>query len=96
MDFVTHLPVSTRGYDAIFSIIDRFSDLVDLYHVILQCLLWNVLNFFGNIGCVDLVCRIRLFLIEMLSLLVVFGRSCASYWNVVLLYLLLIILKLMD
>ena len=27
MDFVTHLPVSTRGYDAIFSIIDRFSIL---------------------------------------------------------------------
>ncbi len=25
MDFVTHLPVSTRGYDAIFSIVDRFS-----------------------------------------------------------------------
>ena len=25
MDFVTHLLVSTRGYDAIFSIIDRFS-----------------------------------------------------------------------
>ena len=73
-----------------------FLDLVDLYLVILQCLLWNVLNFFGNIGYVDLVCRIRLFLTEMLSLLVVFGRSCASYWNVVLLYLLLIILKLMD
>jgi hypothetical protein len=27
MDFVTHLPVSTRRYDAIFSIIDRFSRL---------------------------------------------------------------------
>jgi hypothetical protein len=27
MDFITHLPVSTRGYDAIFSIIDRFSRL---------------------------------------------------------------------
>jgi hypothetical protein len=27
MDFVTHLPVSTRGHDAIFSIIDRFSRL---------------------------------------------------------------------
>jgi hypothetical protein len=25
MDFITHLPVSTRGHDAIFSIIDRFS-----------------------------------------------------------------------
>ena len=27
MDFVTHLPMSTRGHDAIFSIIDRFSRL---------------------------------------------------------------------
>ena len=27
MDFVTHLPVSTRGFDAIFSIIDQFSSL---------------------------------------------------------------------
>jgi Integrase core domain len=27
MDFVTHLPVSTHGYDAIFSIVDRFSCL---------------------------------------------------------------------
>jgi hypothetical protein len=25
MDFIMPLPVSTRGYDAIFSIIDRFS-----------------------------------------------------------------------
>ena len=25
MDFVTHLPVTTRGFDTIFSIIDRFS-----------------------------------------------------------------------
>ena len=28
MDFITHLPVSTRGFDAIFSIVDRFSRLV--------------------------------------------------------------------
>lgn len=25
MDFVTHLPITNDGYDAIFSIIDRFS-----------------------------------------------------------------------
>jgi hypothetical protein len=25
MDFVTHLPVTPRGFDTIFSIIDRFS-----------------------------------------------------------------------
>ena len=25
MDFVTHLPCTTRGFDGIFSIIDRFS-----------------------------------------------------------------------
>ena len=28
MDFITHLPVSTRGFDAIFTIVDRFSRLV--------------------------------------------------------------------
>jgi hypothetical protein len=28
MDFVMSLPVSTRGFDAIFSIVDRFSRLV--------------------------------------------------------------------
>ena len=27
MDFITHLPVSTRGFDAAFSIVDRFSRL---------------------------------------------------------------------
>ena len=28
MDFMTHIPVSTRGHDAIFSIVDRFSKFV--------------------------------------------------------------------
>jgi hypothetical protein len=28
MDFVTNLPVSVRGYDCIFTIVDRFSRLV--------------------------------------------------------------------
>jgi hypothetical protein len=28
MDFIMNLPVSVRGYDAIFSIVDRFSRLV--------------------------------------------------------------------
>lgn len=28
MDFITSLPASTRGYDAIFTIVDRFSRLV--------------------------------------------------------------------
>ena len=28
MDFVMSLPVSTRGYDAVFTIVDRFSRLV--------------------------------------------------------------------
>ena len=27
MDFITHLPVSKRGYDAVFSVIDRFSTM---------------------------------------------------------------------
>lgn len=28
MDFITHLPLTERGYDAIFTIVDRFSKLV--------------------------------------------------------------------
>lgn len=28
MDFVTNLPVSVRGYDCIFTVVDRFSRLV--------------------------------------------------------------------
>lgn len=28
MDFVTHLPMSDRGFDAIFTIVDRFSRVV--------------------------------------------------------------------
>lgn len=28
MDFIISLPISTRGYDAIFTIVDRFSRLV--------------------------------------------------------------------
>ena len=28
MDFITHLPISNRGFDSIFTIVDRFSRLV--------------------------------------------------------------------
>jgi hypothetical protein len=28
MDFVVNLPVSTRGFDCVFTIVDRFSRLV--------------------------------------------------------------------
>ena len=28
MDFVTHLPTSSRGFDCIFTVVDRFSRLV--------------------------------------------------------------------
>ncbi len=28
MDFVTHLPMTSAGFDAIFTIVDRFSKLV--------------------------------------------------------------------
>lgn len=28
MDFITHLPISTSGHDAIFTIVDRFSRFV--------------------------------------------------------------------
>ena len=30
MDFITHLPLSSRGHDAIFTIVDRFSRVVSL------------------------------------------------------------------
>jgi hypothetical protein len=60
MDFITHLPVSTRGHDAIFSIIDRFHDYVDLYLVVHRCLLLIVLSCSGNIGFVNLACLLRL------------------------------------
>jgi hypothetical protein len=59
MDFITHLPVSTRGHDAIFSIIDRFRVYVVLFHVPHPCQPWIVLSYFGNIGYVYLVCHKR-------------------------------------
>ena len=59
-----------------------FHAFVGLYHVIHQCLRWNVLNFFGNTGFVSLVCLRKSFLIVIQSLLVVFGRSYVNYWSV--------------
>ncbi len=33
MDFVTNLPVSVRGFDGIFTIVDRFSRIVKFFHM---------------------------------------------------------------
>ena len=96
MDFITHLPVSTRGYDAIFSIIDRFSRLVVLFLAIVPCQLLSVLSYFGNIGFASLVCLQRLLVTGMHDLRVGFGKSYVDCWSVGLHLVQLITLRLMG
>ena len=48
MDFVTHLPPTSAGYDAIFTIVDRFSKLVTFVPMYTTSTAENVAQLFFN------------------------------------------------
>ena len=48
MDFVTHLPTTPRGYDAIFTIVDRFSKYVTFIPMHTSDTAENVAQLFFN------------------------------------------------
>lgn len=52
MDFITHLPVTTSGADAIFSIIDRFSKFCMFIPIVGECSALECARlFFANWVC---------------------------------------------
>ena len=52
MDFVTHLPTSERGFDAIFTVVDRFSKYVRFIPCMTSSSAFDIAHlFFENIVC---------------------------------------------
>jgi hypothetical protein len=81
MDFIVGLPRTQKGYGSIWVIVDR---LIKVAHIIPVKTTYSGAKlaelYMERIVCLHGYQR-RLFLIEVCSLCLIFGRSCMSPWT---------------
>ena len=82
MDFVGPFPLSSRGYDMVFTVVDRFLGCVVLCLCIVLLLLLMLLICSLRIGYVSMVYLVKLLVIEIVNLHPISGNHLLRYYNV--------------
>jgi hypothetical protein len=78
MDFIVNLPVSSHGYDGIFTIVDRFSRLVRFIPINSNILAVEVGKLSLINGCVNMVFHLRSSVIAIQDFNLLFGKVYVS------------------